>query len=195
MPPGAGVHRGRLTSPADCERVVAEVVEAHGRLDTVVCVTGRRGFNAEATLDRLDPGGWDRGLASLLSGPFYLLRAALPGLLAQGHGRIVIVIPVDGGPGTVGQALSGVASAGLVALTERLAREVAGSGVTVNAVTCGVMESQLMPDEVQAQARAAVPAGRLGRPSDVARAVTFLCEPENEYVTGQVLSVDGGLRA
>ena len=193
-PPAAGTFRGRLTSPADCERVVAEVVDAHGRLDIVVCVALRRGYGTQTNLERLDTTAWDLAMAAQLSGPFYLLRAALPRMIEQGYGRVVTVLPVDGGPGTVGQGLTAVASAGLVALTERLAREVGDSGVTVNAVSCGLMESELLPDDLQAQARGLVPAGRLGRNADVARAVAFLCEPAADYITGQVLAADGGLR-
>lgn len=194
-PPAASVHHGRLVSPEDCERVVEEVVDAHGRIDSVVCVTGRRGYTPETPLAKLDTTAWDRALAAWLSGPFYLLRAALPRMVAQGHGRLVLVLPVDGGPGTTGQGPAGVAAAGLVALTQRMSREVAGAGVTVNAVSCGLMETLLVPDEVQAEARALVPAGRLGRHRDVARVVAFLCDPESDYVTGQVLAADGGLRA
>jgi NAD(P)-dependent dehydrogenase (short-subunit alcohol dehydrogenase family) len=189
------VHRGRLTSPEDCERVVAEVVDAHGRLDIVVCLAGRRGFGFVTRLDQLDTGAWDMAMAAQLSGPYYLMRAAVPRMVEQGYGRIVTVLPVEGGAGTEGQGTTGVATAGLEALTRRLAREVAGSGVTVNAVACGMMESAFMPDAIQAEARALVPAGRLGRAADVARAVAFLCDPESEFVTGQVIAADGGLRA
>ena len=193
--PLASVHQGRLTSPADCERVVAEVVAQHGRIDIAVCVAVRRGLMADMPVDRIDATALDTILHAQLAGPFYLLRAALAPMLAQGYGRLVTVLPVDGGPGSVGQAPASVAVAALSELTRRMAREVAPSGVTVNAVMCGVMDSPWLLDSGRAKAASFVPAGRLGRPGDVARLVTFLCDPESDYITGQVIAVDGGLRS
>lgn len=199
-PPGAAsTHQGLLTSPADCERVVKEVVEQHGRLDILVNVAVRRGLSVDCPIERCDATQWDQTLGAYLSGPFYLIRAALPQMLAQGSGRIVTVIPLDGGPGSVGQAPTGVASAGIVALTQRLAREVADRGVTVNAVVAGLIGDGWLLDDMPAalaeQIKTTVPAGRLAHPSEVARVVSFLCAPDAGYVTGQVVAADGGFRA
>ncbi len=198
-PPAAAssTHYGLMSSPADCERVVKEVVDQHGRLDTVVCLALRRGLSVELPLERCDEGEWDRHLSAYLSGPFYLMRAALPQMLAQGHGRIVLVAPVEGGQGSTGQALMGVTSAGLVALGRRLAREVADRGVTVNVVVAGLVGGsgwslEDMPEDIADQVRVSVPAGRLGERAEVAGAVAYLCSPEAGYVTGQVIAVDGG---
>ncbi len=198
VPGAASTHQGLLTSPSDCEQVAKEVVEQHGRLDILVNVAIRRGLSLDCPIERCDATEWDHTLAAYLSGPFYLMQAALSPMLAQGHGRIVTVIPLDGGPGSVGQAPTGVASAGIVALTQRLAREVAGRGVTVNAVVAGLVGNgwldEEMPEELSRQLRATVPAGRLAHPSEVARVVSFLCAPEAGYVTGQVVAADGGYR-
>jgi NAD(P)-dependent dehydrogenase (short-subunit alcohol dehydrogenase family) len=120
-------------------------------------------------------------------------------MLAQGHGRIVLVVPVEGGPGSVGQAAMGVSAAGLVTLARRLAREVAGRGVTINTVVAGMVEEGFslddMPPELAAQVTSSVPAGRLGQPSEVADVVRYLCAPEAGYITGQVIAIDGGFGA
>ena len=171
-------------------------MEQHGRIDALVCNTLRRGLSFESPLERTGSTEWDRHMAGYLSGPFYLVRAALGPMLAQGHGRIVLVVPVEGGRGSVGQAPMGVSSAGLVALARRLSREVAGRGVTVNTVVAGIVEGAFSLDEMlpelAAQVTSSVPAGRLGQRSEVADMVRYLCAPEAGYITGQVIAVDGG---
>lgn len=193
------VHQGLISSPADCARVINEVVDHHGRLDALVCNTLRRGLSFETPLERIGPAEWDRHMAGYLSGPFYLVRAALNPMLEQGHGRIVFVVSVEGGRGSFGQAPMGVSSAGLVTLARRLSREVAGRGVTVNTVVAGIVEQgwsldDMAPDLLE-QVTSSVPAGRLGERSEVADLVRYLCSTEAGYVTGQVIAVDGGFGA
>jgi NAD(P)-dependent dehydrogenase (short-subunit alcohol dehydrogenase family) len=191
------VHQGLISSPADCARVINEVVDQHGRLDALVCNTLRRGLSFETPLERIGSAEWDRHMAGYLSGPFYLVRAALNPMLEQGHGRIVLVVSVEGGRGSFGQAPMGVSSAGLVTLARRLSREVAGRGVTVNTVVAGIVEQGWslddMPPDLVEQVTSSVPAGRLGERSEVADLVRYLCSTDAGYVTGQVIAVDGGL--
>jgi NAD(P)-dependent dehydrogenase (short-subunit alcohol dehydrogenase family) len=190
------VHQGLLSSVLDCARVINEVVEQHGRIDALVINTLRRGLSFETPLERIGSTEWDRHMAGYLSGPFYLLRQALTPMLAQGQGRIVLVVPVEGGRGSMGQATMGVSSAGLVTLARRLSREVAGRGVTINTVVAGMIEESFslddIPEDLAAQVMSSVPAGRLGQRSEVADVVRYLCAPEAAYITGQVIAVDGG---
>ena len=191
------MHTGYLGVAADCERVIDEVVAEHGRLDFLVCVASRPGFGIDVPVAQIAADAWDRAIARYLSGPYYLLSAALQHMLAQGSGRIVVVVSTDGGPGTTGQAAHGVAAAGLITLALRTAREVAGQGVTVNAVRVGLVGSSWVDEEMTPDLRdqlaTSVPAGRLADPAEVARTIGFLCAPESGYITGQVLAVDGGL--
>jgi NAD(P)-dependent dehydrogenase (short-subunit alcohol dehydrogenase family) len=193
------IHHGLLSSPADCGRVVKEVVDQHGRIDALVCNSLRPGLSFETTLERIGSVEWDRHMAGYLSGPFYLVRAALPPMLEQGYGRIVLVVSVEGGRGSFGQAMMGVSSAGLVTLARRLSREVAGRGVTINTVVAGIVDDRFslddLPPEMKEQVVSSVPAGRLGHPSEVADVVRYLCAPEAGFVTGQVIAVDGGFGA
>jgi acetoacetyl-CoA reductase len=190
------IHTGFLSSMDDCLRVVDEIVDQHGRLDVLVCPALRRGLSFDLPLERMGATEWDRHMAGYLSGPFYLVRAALGPMLRQGYGRIVLVVSVEGGRGSTGQAAMGVSSAGLMTLARRLAREVADRGVTVNTVMAGVVEHgwtlDEMPADVIEQICASVPAGRLGERREVAGVVAHLCRPEAGYVTGQVIAVDGG---
>ena len=190
------VHHGLLSSAPDCARVISEVIAQHGRIDALVVNTLRRGFSFETPVERIGSVEWDRHMAGYLSGPFYLVRATLTPMLAQEGGRIVLVVPVEGGRGSVGQATMGVSATGLVTLARRLSREVAGRGVTVNTVVAGLVEENFsleeMPPELADQITSSVPAGRLGQRSEVADMVRYLCTPEASYVTGQVIAVDGG---
>ena len=117
-------------------------------------------------------------------------------MLERRYGRIVLVVPVEGGPSSLGQAAMGVSSAGLATLTRRLSREVAGRGLTVNTVVAGTIGEDWplddMPPELAAQVTSSVPAGRLGQRCEVAGMVRYLCLPEAGYTTGQVIAVDSG---
>ena len=196
-PEAASIHAGLISAPGDCASVVNEVIEKYGRIDALVCNTLRRGLSIESPLERIGSVEWDRHMAGYLSGPFYIVRAALIPMLKQGHGRIVIIVPVEGGRGSVGQATMGISSAGLVTLVQRMAREVASRGVTVNAVVAGLVEENFALDDLPAEAveqiKRSVPAGRLATCREVAGAVNFLVGPEAAYITGQVLAVDGGI--
>jgi NAD(P)-dependent dehydrogenase (short-subunit alcohol dehydrogenase family) len=86
-----------MSSPGDCARVMKEVVEQHGGLDVLVCNMLRPGLSFDTPVERLGPVEWDRHIGGYLSGPFYLVRAALVPMLEQGHGRSVVIVPVDGG--------------------------------------------------------------------------------------------------
>ena len=131
-----------------------------------------------------------------LNGAFYLTRAALPDFVRRRSGRIINITSVSGLDGNPGQANYAASKAGLVGLTKALAREVASRGITVNAVAPGYIETDMtaaLPEAAREAMLGTIPAGRAGKPEDVAAAVAFLASDEAAYITGQVLSVDGGM--
>ncbi|MBK8482217.1 MAG: 3-oxoacyl-ACP reductase FabG [Proteobacteria bacterium] len=183
-------------SDADAvERTVAAVVERFGTLDILV---NNAGIAIDGLLLRLKREDWARTLDINLSGAFYFCKAAARHLLkARSGGRIVNISSVVGEQGNAGQVAYSASKAGLIGLTRSLARELAGRGVTVNAVAPGFIATRMTDDHVQGENRerlvAAIPLGRIGEPRDVADAVRFLCGPGAAYITGQVLRVNGGL--
>ena len=156
--------------------------------------------NAAVTHDAMlmltNDAAWDRVLATNLKGAFLCSKAALRGMIAGKWGRIVNVVSPAAFLGKEGAAAYAASKGGLVAMTKTLAREVARYGITVNAVSPGLVETELIAGMAPAQRQAAesrIPLGRLATADEVAAAVVYLISPDTAYVTGTTLHVDGGL--
>ncbi len=191
--PGTSVHQGNIGSNEDCERVIAEVLDSHGRLDILV---NNAGITIDKTVRKMAPEDWDRVIHVNLSGAFYLSRAILQHMLDRGSGRIVNISSVVGSAGNIGQANYAAAKSGVFGLTMSLALETARKGITVNSVTPGYITTDMtaaVPDAARQKIIERIPVGRLGEPDDVARVVEFLADPDSSYITGQVYAVNGGL--
>jgi acetoacetyl-CoA reductase len=190
---GATIHHGNLGSHDDCERVVGEVVEQHGRLDILV---NNAGVTVDRTVRKMTPSEWDHVLQVNLHGTFYMCRAALPHMIERGYGRIVNISSVIGEIGNIGQANYAASKAGLFGLTMSLARECANKGITVNTVAPGFIRTEMVaavPEEALARVVERIPVGRLGEAQEVARVVEFLADPGSSYITGDAYSINGGL--
>jgi len=177
---------------ASVEAVVAHVVSVHGRIDHLV---NNAGVTRDNLLLRMKDEEWQQVLATNLTGVFLCTQAALKPMLKQRAGRIVSVTSVVGLGGNAGQANYAASKAGIVGFTKSVAREVASRGITVNAVAPGFVDTDMtaaMTEKAREAVRGAIPMGRVGRPEDVAGAVLYLVSDAAAYVTGQVLSVDGG---
>jgi NAD(P)-dependent dehydrogenase (short-subunit alcohol dehydrogenase family) len=192
-PSGASVHRGSIEDVEDCERVVDEVVERHGKLDILV---NNAGVTADRTVRKMAPEEWNHVVGVNLNGAFYMSRAVLPHMLERGYGRIVNISSIIGETGNIGQANYAASKAGLFGLTKSLALETASKGITVNCVAPGFIETDMtaaVPSHLVDQIVEQIPCRRFGRPEEVARLVEFIVEPASGYITGQVYSVNGGL--
>jgi len=194
LPPPAEVValQGDVGVEADVARIVAAAVARFGGLDILV---NNAGITRDALVLRMRPEDWQTVLDTNLTGAVRCCRQALPHLLASKAGRIINIASIAGIVGSAGQVNYSAAKAGLIGLTEVLARELAPSGITVNAVAPGVIDAGIvagMPEQVRRRLVEVVPMGRMGTAEEVAALVVFLASREAGYITGQTIAVDGG---
>ena len=191
-------HAADVTSLEAMRAAVRAVEEALGPIDALVNNAGWD--RMELFLDN-DPALWDRLLAINLKGVFNTTRAALERMTARGAGRIVSIASDAGRVGSTGEAVYSACKAGIIGFSKALAREVARQQITVNVVCPGPTDTALLAEvgatergaKIVAGMHRAIPLGRLGQPEDVAGAVAYLVSDEAGFVTGQVVSVSGGL--
>ena len=182
----------------DYEAVKKAVADA-GPVDILV---NNAGWDMFKPFLKTDPEFWRKIISINLVGAMNLLHCVLPGMAARGAGKVVNVASDAGRVGSSGEAVYSACKGGIIALTKTLARELAAKGVRLNTVCPGLTETNMLtefmkgagnPDKLAEAYRRAIPIGRLGRPGDIPGAILFLASDDAEFITGQVLSVSGGL--
>jgi 3-oxoacyl-[acyl-carrier protein] reductase len=182
-----------LSDAASVRAAVAATVERHGAIHILV---NNAGITRDKLLIQMKEEDWDAVLDTNLKGAWTAIQAATKPMMKQRWGRIINIASVVGQMGNAGQANYVAAKAGLIGLTKSVARELASRNVTANAVTPGYIETAMtagLSEAVKAEFTKQIPLGRMGTAADIAAAVTFLASDEAAYITGQILSVNGGM--
>ncbi len=182
-----------VSSPEDALKMVKDTVEAFGRLDILV---NNAGITKDKLMLRMEESDWDSVLSVNLKGAFNCTKAAVRVMAKARYGRVINIASIVGLIGNAGQANYSASKAGLIGLTKTTAREFASRSITCNAIAPGFIDTAMtraMPEKARDALTAQIPLARLGSSDDVAEGVLFLASDKASYITGHVLSINGGM--
>ena len=184
---------GDMGDMAVCEQLFSMIRKQFGSLDVLV---NNAGIDYIGLLQDMTSEEWDRILRTNLTSVFNCSKLAIPLMLAAGHGKIINISSVSGVMGNAGQVNYSASKAGIIGMTKSAARELASRGITVNAVAPGFIKTEMtdvLKDDIKKAIMENIPMKAFGETEDIANAVAFLASEEARYITGQVISVDGGM--
>jgi 3-oxoacyl-[acyl-carrier protein] reductase len=184
---------GDVANFDEAQQLVDKTIEHFGQVDILV---NNAGITRDNLLVLMTPEDWEKVIDINLTGTFNLTKAALKPMMKRKTGKIVNIASIIGEIGNSGQANYAASKAGVIAFTKSVAKEMGSRGIRANAVAPGFIESQMtavLPEKVRADLEKQIPLIRLGSPDDVAKAVVFLASSDADYITGQVLNIDGGM--
>ncbi len=182
-----------VASTEEAERTVAEILKHFGKIDILVNCAG---ITRDVPLGVMKDEEWDDVIGVNLRGPFLFTRACVKPMRRAKKGRIVNITSVSGLIGNKGQANYSASKAGLIGFTRTIAKELASKNVTVNAIAPGFIDTDMtavLPEALKSEVVTRIPVGRFGKPEDIANATLFFVSDEAAFVTGQILTVDGGM--
>jgi len=176
-----------------CKEMIDKIIADKGRIDILV---NNAGITRDDLLMKMSEDEFDAVISTNLKGCFNTIRHASRYMLKQRAGKIINMSSVSGVAGNAGQANYSAAKAGVIGLTKSVAKELSSRGINCNAIAPGFIETEMtaaMTDKAKEATIAAIPLGRTGQPEDIAKAVLFLASDMSDYITGQVINVDGGM--
>jgi acetoacetyl-CoA reductase len=189
---GIATYRFDVGNYDECQESVRKIEAEIGPVDILI---NNAGITRDGFLHKMSEDNWDAVINTNLKSLFNMSRAVIEGMRARNYGRIVTIGSINGQLGQFGQTNYSAAKAGVIGFTKALARECAAKGITVNAVAPGYIETDMVKavsEDVMKKIVAQIPVGRLGQPSEIARAVCFLVADHAGFITGETLSVNGG---
>lgn len=189
----ADLYQCDVSDFAKCESFITDIIKQYKGIDILV---NNAGITRDGLLMKMSEEDFDKVMDTNLKGAFNTTRFASRQMLKQRNGRIINMASVVGVTGNAGQVNYAASKAGIIGLTKAAARELASRGVTVNAIAPGFIETDMtkdLPEKVKADSVSQIPLGRFGTPEHVAATAAFLASEEAEYITGQVIHVDGGM--
>ncbi len=185
--------RADISNAGDVESLVEKSLKVTGQIDILI---NNAGITRDGLIMRMKEEDWDRVIDVNLKGAFLCTRKAIREMIRCKSGKVINIASVVGIMGNPGQASYAASKAGLIGFTRSVAKEVASKNIQVNAVAPGFIETEMtasLPEEVKKAYLDAIPTGRIGRPAEVGRLVVFLASSDSDYITGQVIQIDGGL--
>ena len=189
----ASIYKCNVSDFEACEAMIKDIVKEHGRLDILI---NNAGITKDGLIMKMKEEDFDSVLNVNLKGTFNTIRHSARQMLRQTFGKILNISSVSGILGNAGQANYAASKAGVIGLTKTMARELGSRGITVNAIAPGFVDTEMtgvLSEEIRENACRQIILGRFGKPEDIANVAVFLASDKADYITGQVISVDGGM--
>lgn len=189
----ASIYKCNVSDFTACEAMIKDIVKEYGHLDILV---NNAGITKDGLIMKMKEEDFDSVLNVNLKGTFNTIRHSARQMLKQRSGKIINISSVSGILGNVGQANYVASKAGVIGLTKTMARELGSRGITVNAIAPGFVDTEMtevLSEEIRENACKQIILGRFGKPEDIANTAVFLASDKADYITGQVISVDGGM--
>lgn len=189
----ASIYKCNVSDFVACEAIIKDIVKEYGHLDILV---NNAGITKDGLIMKMKEEDFDSVLNVNLKGTFNTIRHSARQMLKQRSGKIINISSVSGILGNVGQANYAASKAGVIGLTKTMARELGSRGITVNAIAPGFVDTEMtevLSEEIRENACKQIILGRFGKPEDIANTAVFLASDKADYITGQVISVDGGM--
>lgn len=181
-----------VTNEQQIKEVISSVLEKHGKIDVLV---HNAGITRDSFFHKMDSQKWHEVISTNLNSCFYVTRPIIESMRAQNFGRIILLSSINGLKGQMGQTNYCAAKAGIIGFAKALALENAAKGITVNAIAPGYIETEMVAAidaKILDQIKAQIPVGRLGKPEEIAKLVSFLADESSGFITGETININGG---